>query len=131
MVLMNETKDSYLRRDFLKTSGAIGGALAAGFPAILSGAPAANALKVGLVGCGGRGTGAAAEALKADDYAELTAMADVFPEKIEASLVELRQASADKVKVEPSRQFDLPSDRRVGASPDLLDQSCREKPATC
>ena len=105
MVLMNETKDSYLRRDFLKTSGAIGGALAAGFPAILSGAPAANALKVGLVGCGGRGTGAAAEALKADDYAELTAMADVFPEKIEASLVELRQASADKVKVEPSRQF--------------------------
>ena len=102
---MNETKDSYLRRDFLKTSGAIGGALAAGFPAILSGAPAANALKVGLVGCGGRGTGAAAEALKADDYAELTAMADVFPEKIEASLVELRQASADKVKVEPSRQF--------------------------
>jgi myo-inositol 2-dehydrogenase / D-chiro-inositol 1-dehydrogenase len=105
MVLMSETKDSFLRRDFLKTSGAIGGALAAGFPAILSGAPAANALKVGLVGCGGRGTGAAAEALKADDYAELTAMADVFPEKIEASLVELRQASADKVKVEPSRQF--------------------------
>jgi len=102
---MNEIKDSYLRRDFLKTTGAIGGALAAGFPAILSGAPAANALKVGLVGCGGRGTGAAAEALKADDYAELTAMADVFPEKIEASLVELRQASADKVKVEPSRQF--------------------------
>ncbi|MCU1274900.1 MAG: oxidoreductase domain protein [Bryobacterales bacterium] len=105
MVLMDETKDSYLRRDFLKTTGAIGGALVTGFPAILSGAPAANALKVGLVGCGGRGTGAAAEALKADDYAELTAMADVFPEKIEASLSELRQASADKVKVEPSRQF--------------------------
>ena len=102
MVLMDEIKDSYLRRDFLKTTG---GALVAGFPAILSGAPAANALKVGLVGCGGRGTGAAAEALKADDYAELTAMADVFPEKIEASLVELRQASTDKVKVEPSRQF--------------------------
>jgi myo-inositol 2-dehydrogenase/D-chiro-inositol 1-dehydrogenase len=105
MVLMDEIKNSHLRRDFLKTTGAIGGALVAGFPAILSGAPAANALKVGLVGCGGRGTGAAAEALKADDYAELTAMADVFPEKIEASLAELRQASADKVKVEPSRQF--------------------------
>lgn len=105
MVLMDEIKDSYLRRDFLKATGAIGSALAAGFPAILSGAPAANALKVGLIGCGGRGTGAASEALKADDYAELTAMADVFPEKIEASLAELRQASADKVKVEPSRQF--------------------------
>jgi predicted dehydrogenase len=102
---MDEIKDSYLRRDFLKTTGVIGGALVTGFPAILSGAPAAKALKVGLIGCGGRGTGAAAEALKADDYAELTAMADVFPEKIEASLSELRQASADKVKVEPSRQF--------------------------
>ena len=93
------------RRDFLKTTGAMGGALVAGFPAILSGAPAAKTLKVGLVGCGGRGTGAAAEALKADDYAELTAVADIFPEKIQASLAELRQASADKVKVEPSHQF--------------------------
>jgi hypothetical protein len=80
MVLMNGSKNSsQARRDFLKTTGAIGGALITGFPAILSGAPAANALKIGLVGCGGRGTGAASEALKADDYAELTAMADVFP----------------------------------------------------
>src|ERR1700680_549189 len=98
MVLMDEIKDSYLRRNFLKT------ALVAGFPAILSGAPAANALKIGLVGCGGRGTGAASEALKADDYPEFTAQADGFPEKIEASLAELRQASAEKVKVEPSRR---------------------------
>jgi myo-inositol 2-dehydrogenase/D-chiro-inositol 1-dehydrogenase len=103
---MNESRNSSrARRDFLKSAGAIGGAVVAGFPAILSGAPAANALKIGLVGCGGRGTGAASEALKADDYAELTAVADVFPEKIEAGLAELRQASADKVKVEPSRRF--------------------------
>jgi myo-inositol 2-dehydrogenase/D-chiro-inositol 1-dehydrogenase len=103
---MNESRNSsQARRDFLKSASAIGGAVVAGFPAILSGAPAANALKIGLVGCGGRGTGAASEALKADDYAELTAVADVFPEKIEASLAELRQASAEKVKVEPSRRF--------------------------
>jgi predicted dehydrogenase len=106
MVLMSALKDTNLaRRDFLKATGTLGGAMVAGFPAILSGAPAANALKVGLVGCGGRGTGAASEALKADDYAELTAVADVFPEKIESSLAELRRADASKVKVEPSRQF--------------------------
>src|SRR5215470_8590704 len=105
MVLMSALKDTNLaRRDFLKATGTLSGAMVAGFPAILSGAPAANALKVGLVGCGGRGTGAASEALKADDYAELTAVADVFPEKIESSLAELRRADATKVKVEPSRQ---------------------------
>ena len=67
MVVMSEFENLLTRgltqgrRDFLKTTGAIGGALATGFPAILSGAPAAKTLKVGLVGCGGRGTGAAAE----------------------------------------------------------------------
>lgn len=43
------------RRDFIK--GAAAGALVAGFPAIISGQAVTNAIKVGLVGCGGRGTG--------------------------------------------------------------------------
>ena len=52
------------RRDFLKTtSTALGAAIGAGFPAILSAQTVTNAIKVGLVGCGGRGSGAAAQAL--------------------------------------------------------------------
>jgi predicted dehydrogenase len=87
----------------------IGSALAAGFPALVKGAPAGKAIKVGLVGCGGRGTGAAAQALKADDYSVLTAVADVDQEQIDKCLSTLRKQSGDKaaekVMVEPAQQF--------------------------
>jgi predicted dehydrogenase len=88
------------RRDVLKK-----GALMAAAPMILKGSPASNAIRVGLVGCGGRGTGAAAQALKADDYSELTAVADVFQERIDSSLDRLRRVSKDKVKVEKTNMF--------------------------
>ena len=78
--------------------------MAAGFPALLH-AQTTSAIKVGLVGCGGRGTGAAAQALKADDYAELTAVADVFQERIDQCLSQLSRNSAAKVKVDPKNQF--------------------------
>lgn len=86
------------RRNVLKT------ALAA-VPAFLKAAPQAKTLKVGLVGCGGRGTGAAAQALKADDFAELTAMADIDMERIDSSLERLKRAAGDKVKVESTKKF--------------------------
>lgn len=95
------------RRQFLKTSAIAGTALLA--PAILpSRATAAEdgpVLKVGLVGCGGRGTGAAGEALAADKNVVLTALADVFEEKLMASLEILRQQAAAKVKVAPDHCF--------------------------
>ncbi len=75
---MNDENSNSGRRDFLKTtSTALGAAIGAGFPAILSAQTVTNAIKVGLVGCGGRGSGAAAQALEADEYAELTAIAEV------------------------------------------------------
>jgi predicted dehydrogenase len=74
-------------------------------PALLRGAQEAKPIKVGLVGCGGRGTGAAAQALKADDYAQLTAMADIDLSRIDQSLERLTRAAADKVKVETSMKF--------------------------
>ena len=91
-----------LRRDFLKT-GAL--AVAAAAPAILKGAQDTKPIKVGLVGCGGRGTGAAAQALKADDYAELTAMADIEQSRIDDSVDRLKKAAGPKVKVEPAMMF--------------------------
>ena len=81
------------RRDFF-IQGATG-ALLAGAPAILRGAPAGQAIKVGLVGCGGRGTGAASQALHADDYSVLTAVADVSQEKIDTCLDTLRKQQGD------------------------------------
>jgi predicted dehydrogenase len=96
------------RREFLKTTGAAtaGGILAAhlNFP---EGARAADnaPLRIGLIGCGGRGTGAAGQALKADPNVVLTAMADAFPEQIKSSLATLKQEAPDRVQVPPEKQF--------------------------
>ncbi|MBU6400790.1 MAG: Gfo/Idh/MocA family oxidoreductase [Verrucomicrobia bacterium] len=100
--------NSTSRRQFLKTSttAVLGGALASQWA--LSGraqAPNSETLKVGLIGCGGRGTGAAAQALHADNNVMLTAMADVFPERLQASLAELRRQAPDKVKVQDDHSF--------------------------
>lgn len=97
------------RRRFLRwsTCGAIGGVLASPLaaPTAISARSSSATLRVGLVGCGGRGTGAAVNALKADPNVELAAMADLFDEKIESSLTLLRKEAPDKVKVEPARRF--------------------------
>ena len=101
--MTDQTPDSG-RRDFLKTVGA---AAAVGFPAVISAQTVTNAIKVGLVGCGGRGTGAASQALRADDYSELTAVADIDQERVDHSLDTLRklQKISDRVKVEKPRQY--------------------------
>lgn len=95
------------RREFIKTSAALTTAFAA--PAILPGNLFANTnsdtLRVGLVGCGGRGSGAADQALKADPNVVLTALGDAFPEPLQDSLRHLKKAHGDKVKVTPDKCF--------------------------
>ena len=95
------------RRNFLKTSAAAGAALSA--PAILSGnlfaAENSETLRIGLVGCGGRGSGAAEQALNADKNVVLTAMGDAFSERIQSSLGELQKKHPDRVKVTPEKCF--------------------------
>ncbi len=99
------------RREFLKVSGAAAGALVGGL-AVARNAHAAGSddtLRIGLVGCGGRGSGAAENALRADANVKLVAMADLFPEKIKSSLAAINKALADdaskKIDVSPDRQF--------------------------
>lgn len=108
---MNSTKENSLttRRNFLKTSAVAGAVLAA--PAILPGrlfaADNSDTLRIGLIGCGGRGTGAAANALRADPNVSLVAMGDAFSDALEKSLKAL-QGTADvaaKVKVTPEKCF--------------------------
>ena len=68
------------RREFLAASAV---AVAAA-PSIY--AAGSDVLKVGLIGCGGRGTGAAVQALSADKNVKLVAMADAFEDRLEESL---------------------------------------------
>ena len=68
--MTNAPLRSTSRRGFLRsTSCALGAGLVSqiGLPAITSGAENSDELKIGLIGCGGRGTGAASQALQADD----------------------------------------------------------------
>ncbi|MFC0263624.1 Gfo/Idh/MocA family protein [Fontibacter flavus] len=96
------------RRNFLKSTGTaiIGTAV---LPLTFSVQPAQasinKVLKVGLIGCGGRGTGAAAQALKADPDAILSCMADIFPDYLEESYNNLMMVSPNQVKVDKTNQF--------------------------
>ena len=91
------------RRDFLATSAIAGGLALA--PSLFAGQN--SALKVGLVGCGGRGTGAAKNTLKADSNVQLVAMADLFDDQIQRSLNQLQKNKevAAQVKVKPDMCF--------------------------
>ena len=95
------------RREFIKTSALVGSALAA--PAILPGRLFAqgntDTLRVGLIGCGGRGSGAASQALSADKNVVLTALGDAFEDQLQKSLQNLQKQHPDKVKVTPEKCF--------------------------
>jgi predicted dehydrogenase len=95
------------RREFLKRSGQVAAAsvLAAGaLPRVH--AAENNTLQVALIGCGGRGTGAAADALsvKAGPM-KLVALADVFKNRLEGSAANLKQQFPKQADVPPDRQF--------------------------
>ncbi|MEJ7828139.1 MAG: Gfo/Idh/MocA family oxidoreductase [Segetibacter sp.] len=96
------------RRSFLKKSGIalIGGTLAyhSGVSAPLGGTKKTT-LKVGLIGCGGRGTGAAVQALQADPDVVLTAMGDVFEDRLNGAYQEIIKVANDKVKVNNQNKF--------------------------
>lgn len=96
------------RRSFIKKSGIVlvGGSLA--YPSGLIASKSASidtVLKVGLIGCGGRGTGAASQALHADPNVVLTAMGDVFEDRLESSLAALTKIKPDQLKVDAANKF--------------------------
>jgi len=99
------------RRSFLKNSTAValGGALSA--PLILgtksSAASPGDTIKVGLIGCGGRGTGAANDALNGDKNVIITAMGDVFEDRLKTSLTALKKDAelGERVQVTPQNCF--------------------------
>ena len=91
------TQRSASRRDFLKRTGAAAAGLALASE-LAPGLYAAenNTIKVALVGCGGRGTGAASQALRTMGPTKLWAMANVFPDRLEASLRNLSNDAANR-----------------------------------
>lgn len=95
------------RRDFLITSGKVVAASAlAGIALPHVHAAGSDLIQVALIGCGGRGTGAASQALSTKGGPiKLVAMADVFEDKLKSSYENLVKRHKDQVDVPPDRQF--------------------------
>lgn len=96
------------RRTFLKRSSAVAAGLAAApYISVAPRAFAANSgtLKVGLVGCGGRGTGAASQSLHADKNVVLHAMGDIFEDRLKGSLDQIRKEHGERTMVTPETSF--------------------------
>src|SRR5262249_41766260 len=92
------------RRKFLKSTAAGAAALSALSAAQAVHAAGNDVLKIGLVGCGGRGTGAAEQALRADPNLKLVAMGDAFGDRITESLRNLNQKADLRTKIDVPRE---------------------------
>lgn len=104
------------RREFLKTTAvAVAGASLATAMAVPVHAAGSDKIKIALIGCGNRGTSAAAQALRTAGAVEIVALADAFPERVEKCLKHLeREAkreregstiSAGAINIPKERQF--------------------------
>lgn len=99
---------SFTRRQFLRTSSlAVVASTVARQSAAQAGVSPGETLRIGLIGCGGRGTGAAAQALAADPNVKLTALGDAFADRLQGSLETLKKqaAIAQKIDVPEARCF--------------------------
>jgi predicted dehydrogenase len=113
---MREAQPS--RRTFLMHTAAVATVATQLDIATSAHAAGSDTLKVGLVGCGGRGTGAAEQALTADKNVKLVAVGDAFADRLEGCLAQLKGSPI-------GTQLDVPEDRRyVGfdAYKNVIDQ---------
>jgi myo-inositol 2-dehydrogenase/D-chiro-inositol 1-dehydrogenase len=112
------SEHKFTRRDFLKTTSVAVGGTVAGTLSTYAAKAKKNAvrsdadlkddgkmLKIALIGCGGRGSGAANQALNTSNSVKLVAMADAFRDRLEGSLDNLRKQHGTKVDVAPENQF--------------------------
>src|SRR5437867_4139037 len=99
--ILTPASGQFSRRGFLKTSSTAlaGGALLSSLPVerFALGASPGDTLKIALVGCGGRGSGAAAQALSTGESVKLVAMADAHKDRLDGSLKTLKGQHKDKV----------------------------------
>ncbi|MCS7272835.1 MAG: Gfo/Idh/MocA family oxidoreductase [Fimbriimonadales bacterium] len=89
------------RREFLKASVALSALPVAQF----AHAYGSDIIKVGLVGCGGRGTGAAMDCLRADEGTVIWALGDIFEDRLAQCYEGLSGAFGERVQVPPERRF--------------------------
>ncbi len=103
-----QPNSSFTRRHFVRTGTLLAPAIitAARTAAAQKKADSTEAIKIGLIGCGGRGSGAANQALSAyDKNSKLVAIADVQDAQIEKALNNLKEIHGERVAVTPETRF--------------------------
>jgi predicted dehydrogenase len=105
------------RRSFLSRSaaGLAGAAVVSSFPHIVN-AQASKAIRVGLVGCGGRGSGAVGDAMQADPAVQLVAMGDIAQDRLDLAFNNLSTKYTDRVQVNANKFIGLDAIDKVLAS---------------
>ncbi len=104
---MNMTEKNS-RREFLKSSGMFtaGAVVAATFPTpLMVHAAGSDQLKVAVIGCGGRGTGAALDCYKAGGNVKFVAVADAFEDAAKRAAAEITKQCGEKADIPPERIF--------------------------
>ncbi len=106
---MTERVNQSDRRSFMKAAGVASALGTVAIPHVYSQGENADTINVALIGCGGRGTGAAADALSADNAPlKLVAMADVFEHRLQGSLEAIQgnfESTPEKVAVSPEHRY--------------------------
>lgn len=103
------------RREFVKTAGLASGAILAA--PLMSNANfysgASDVIKIALIGCGGRGTGAAVQALRSKQNVKLVAMADAFKDRIDSAYKAITgDLSEAGITGDMSKLIDVPEERK-------------------
>lgn len=104
---MEDDKTNKGRRNFVKkgATAIAGGALLSSFPVKATAFGRKKEIRIGLVGCGGRGKGAAHEALKTSPNVKLVALGEVFEDRLNSAYQNLKNTYPDQVEVSDSRMF--------------------------
>ena len=93
------------RRDFVKVSSALSATTLLSNPNVVRAKQSKELIKIGLVGIGGRGSGAAAQAMSADENVALTAIGDLFEDRIDLRSRILQARGRDKYQVTKDSTF--------------------------
>jgi len=94
------------RREFIRTGSALTGAAAlASSPVSSIFAAGSDAIRIAIVGCGGRGTGAVFQAMGSGQNVKLVAMADAFRDRLDGAHKMFKDKFGDKVDVPDSRKY--------------------------
>lgn len=96
------SRRSFIQTTSLATTGALLGTLSAERMAHAQGS---DTIKIALIGCGGRGSGAAAQALSTEGSVKLVAMADAFKDRLDNSYKEIKTRHEDRVDVPEDHKF--------------------------